>query len=134
MTRKNYQFGFTLVELLVVITIIALLTTMGMIGYTNATRKSRDGRRQADLEQIRTALELYRSDNSAYPDDWADLVTEEYIREIPEDPKGFSYVYVPDTDNLGYDLCAHLETGDTTDDCGGAEACGDECNYRVQSP
>lgn len=131
--------GFTLVELLVVITIIALLTTMGIVIYQNATRKTRDGRREVDLEQARTALELYRSDNSTYPTDtdWSDLGTSlgDYIKSMPNDPKSFTYVYDPDDDALGYSLCAHLETGNDTDDfCESGNACGGNCNYRVQNP
>ena len=136
---RIFERGFTLVELLVVITIIALLTTIGIVMYQNATRRSRDGRRQTDLEQVRTALELYRSDNSAYPADttWANLQTTlaDDIRALPTDPKDFAYSYVPGANNLSYSLCAHLETGNDTDDfCGSGEACGGNCNYEVQNP
>lgn len=59
MTRK----GFTLIELLVVVSIIAVLTSIGLAVFTSSQKKARDARRQADLEAVRSALELYRSDN-----------------------------------------------------------------------
>lgn len=135
----KFNKGFTLVELLVVITIIALLTTMGLVVYQNTSRRGRDGRRQTDLEQVRTALELYRSDNGQYPTDtnWDDLgvALADYVQDFPTDPKDFTYVYVPNGDYLGYAVCAHLETGNETDDfCGGSTECSGSCNYRVRNP
>ena len=60
--------GFTLVELLVVIAIIALLSTLSVVALNSARAKSRDARRQSDIKQIRTALELYYdANNQQYP-------------------------------------------------------------------
>ncbi|PIP52662.1 hypothetical protein COX09_00345, partial [Candidatus Beckwithbacteria bacterium CG23_combo_of_CG06-09_8_20_14_all_47_9] len=50
--------GFTLIEILVTISIIALLTMIGVTNFRVANQKARDGRRQGDLEQIKAALEL----------------------------------------------------------------------------
>lgn len=63
---SNYQ-GFTLIELLVVIAIIGILSTLAIVALGSARQKSRDSKRVADLNQIGKALELYYSDNNAYP-------------------------------------------------------------------
>lgn len=51
--------GFTLVELLVVISIIALLSTLAIVALNSARQKSRDAKRVADIKQIQTGLEMY---------------------------------------------------------------------------
>ncbi len=50
-----------------VVTIIAVLSAVGMVVFTNAGKSSRDAKRKADLEAIRQALVLYRDDNGCYP-------------------------------------------------------------------
>jgi prepilin-type N-terminal cleavage/methylation domain-containing protein len=64
--KKNIK-GFTLVELLVVIAIIGLLSTLAVVSLNSARTKARDARRQSDLKQVSTAMELYNSENNAYP-------------------------------------------------------------------
>ncbi|MBP9691523.1 type II secretion system protein, partial [Candidatus Woesebacteria bacterium] len=61
--------GFTLVELVVVITIIGIMTTVGIVSYRNTLKESRDQKRIVNLQSIRSSLELYRSSqaNSVYP-------------------------------------------------------------------
>lgn len=59
--------GFTLIELLVVIAIIGLLSTLAVVALGSARQKARDSKRLSDLKQIQTALELYYTDNNAYP-------------------------------------------------------------------
>lgn len=59
--------GFTLIELLVVIAIIGILSSVVLASLSSARTKSRDARRMADLNQIRTAVELYHSDHGHYP-------------------------------------------------------------------
>jgi prepilin-type N-terminal cleavage/methylation domain-containing protein len=59
--------GFSFVELIVVITIIALLFTIGAVSFTEASKRTRDSRRKADMESIRSALELCRSYTGQYP-------------------------------------------------------------------
>jgi len=59
--------GFTLIELLVVIAIIGLLSSIVFTSIKSARAKSRDARRLADINQIRTALELYLDSNNVYP-------------------------------------------------------------------
>lgn len=65
-TMKN-QKGFTLIELLVVLAIIALLSTLSVVALGSARLKARDAKRLSDIKQIQTALELYFTDQNAYP-------------------------------------------------------------------
>lgn len=58
--------GFTLIELLVVVAIIGLLTSVIMVGFGNARRKSRDAKRLSDMQQIRSGLDLFFT-NGGYP-------------------------------------------------------------------
>ncbi|HOX95888.1 MAG TPA: type II secretion system protein [Candidatus Woesebacteria bacterium] len=64
MKKRN---GFTFVELLVVITIIAVIFAAGVVSYSAIAKNSRDARRRADLEAIRQALEMCRSIAGEYP-------------------------------------------------------------------
>lgn len=59
--------GFTLVELLVVITIIAILATIGLVMYGSVQKQARMAKRIEDLKAIQTALEVYYSVNKTYP-------------------------------------------------------------------
>jgi len=69
LNHKLGVFGFTLIELLVAISIIVVLASIGAVSYSKANQSSRNSRRQADIEQVRAALEIYRADNPGYPDD-----------------------------------------------------------------
>jgi len=99
MKRKN---GFTLIELLVVSTVIAVLMAIGIVSYTSVNQRSRNTKRKSDVEQIRSALEMYRADNGSYPAPGASgdattvlsvLVTDSYMAKIPTDPKSVEYYY-----------------------------------------
>ena len=124
--------GFTLIELIVSVTIISVLVAAGAVSYTSVTRRSRDAKRQSDVEQLRSALEMFRADFGYYPPtgsgSWTaasnlsgDLVTT-YMPAIPTDPKT-TYSYRYQATNLtggnyfGYCLTTYLETGDEADSC-----------------
>lgn len=88
--------GFTLTEILIAVAIISILTSTGIAAYSVAAKKARDARRKADLENVRNALEIYRSQNGYYPSsggDWtylsnlATFLVPSYINQIPSDPK-----------------------------------------------
>lgn len=64
--RQN-QKGFTLIELLVVATIIVVLSAIGLVSFSSAGKSARNSKRKADLETVRQALVLYKSDNGEYP-------------------------------------------------------------------
>jgi len=135
--------GFTFIEMLVVVAIIAVLTAVGVTNFRVANRKARDGKRQGDLQQIRAALELYRTDEKAYPT--VDIISAGeivssggtvYMDSVPDDPlEDYNYYYSSDALGLTYTLCAALEL-DTTGGCSGAVAgvCGEDCNYEINNP
>lgn len=65
--KKEKLPGFTLVELLVVISIIGLLSSFAVVSLNTARAKARDALRKGDMAQIRTALNLYYDDHFGYP-------------------------------------------------------------------
>jgi general secretion pathway protein G len=138
---KNLNKGFTFIEILVVLTIIAVLTAVGVTNYRVANQKARDGKRKADLEQIRAALELYRTDQATYPAtlDFGGSLSaggSTYMEVIPDDStSGYNYSYSSDTNT--YSLCAYLERTEASDpSCpAGSLNCGlANCNYGIKSP
>jgi len=78
--------GFTLLELLTVMTILALLTTVGIVGYKRHMKGAREAVLKEDLFQLNHALEQYRADRGKYPSSLGQLRELQYLREIPVDP------------------------------------------------
>lgn len=64
---KILSHGFTLIELLIVISIIGALSAIGLYTSQGGIKKARDAQRYADLDRVRTALELYYNQNDQYP-------------------------------------------------------------------
>jgi len=122
--------SFTLIEILVVATIIGLLAAASTISYSQLSKETRNNRRKVDLDQIRSALEMYRSNNDVYPASLNDLTTPVvYLKSIPSDPKSptYSYTYSKVSD-VDYSLGAYLEGVSTT--CSVTLNCGiAACNY-----
>lgn len=117
--------GFSLIELLVVMAIIALLATAIIAGVTLIQTKSRDTRRIEDMRQISEALELYHATNYQFPkavtetiiDGTTDILTTTLvptgnIPAISTDPLYPDYAYRYQTNSLGttYTLMFCLET------------------------
>jgi prepilin-type N-terminal cleavage/methylation domain-containing protein len=64
---KSARSGFTLVELMIVITVIAILSTMALFGLTGAQKSARDTQRMQIMNAIRSNLEKYYADKGGYP-------------------------------------------------------------------
>lgn len=133
LSEQRESKGFTLIEILVVTTIIVLLTATAAVTYTAFLKQSRDAKRKADLEQVRAALEMYRSNNNTYSvytgncASYSALTgTPKYIQSMPSDPKS-TYSYYCNISASDYTLGAYLESGSGS--CGGS--CTVNCNYCV---
>ena len=122
--RLVRQTGFTMIEVLVAATIIAVLSAVGFVSFSSANQNARNGKRQADMEQVRAALELYRTENSVYPNTtvWSTLIGSELSGFITSstlsDPKGvdpYVYSYAPGAgpNVKTYQICAALEPNGT---------------------
>jgi prepilin-type N-terminal cleavage/methylation domain-containing protein len=64
--RRNFQTGFTLIELIITVAIIGILASIVMVSLTNAQKDARDARRKAELANVATALNLYYIDNGTF--------------------------------------------------------------------
>lgn len=102
--------GFTLIELMVVVVIIGILAAIAVPAFSDASDKAKVSKAKADLRTIESALEIYYAEHGEYPDADSDntlpdvLEDDGYIKTIPEDPWGHTYVYKPADDNKSYEL------------------------------
>ena len=82
----NRHSGFTLVELLVVMAIIALLVSIAAPRYFHSVDKARESSLRANLAVMRDSIDKYYSDHGRYPTQLQELVEKRYLRAIPVDP------------------------------------------------
>ena len=80
------QRGFTIIELMVVMTIIVVLASMGLVQYRRSIIFSREAVLKEDLFRMRDAVDQYFADKNEYPQALDSLVSEGYLRTIPKDP------------------------------------------------
>jgi len=85
-SKRLVQRGFTLIELIVVMTIISLLLTLAAPRYFRSIERSKETVLQANLASTRDALDKFHADTGKYPDLLDDLVTKHYLRTLPWDP------------------------------------------------
>ncbi|MDD4879628.1 MAG: type II secretion system major pseudopilin GspG [Candidatus Omnitrophica bacterium] len=113
--------GFTFVELLLVVAIIAILGSMVLPRFVG---RAEDARRQVAMSDINTsiatALDMYELDNGQYPDKLDDLLVKPgdlkswngpYLKKKPVDPWGRDYVYKPSSDKKDYELVSYGRSG-----------------------
>lgn len=86
MKKSRSALGFTLIEILVVLAIIAILLSMVAPKYFNTIDRSKETTLKHDLIVMREAIDKYYSDRNVYPDTLEELVQLKYLRAIPEDP------------------------------------------------
>jgi general secretion pathway protein G len=101
--------GFTLVELLVVMAIIATLLSIVAPKYFNSLNRSKETVLRQDLNIMRDAIDKFNSDTGKYPEDLAELVEKRYLRAIPVDPvteSAETWIAIPAPDAVGgvYDV------------------------------
>ncbi len=127
--------GFTLIELMVAFTIIAVLSAIGLVVYSSVLKQGRDSKRQSDLRSIQSAVEQYFADQFYYPS----AITfnggalsaggKTYLNTVPVDPlNSNAYSYVPTSS--GYCIYANLENASP----GKPTACTGSGNFAVSPP
>lgn len=146
----HLKSGFTLVELLVVLAIIGVLVALSSAAFQGSKQSARDATRRSNLEEIRSGLEIYRTDCAAYPaatytTNWpaeirgdgssTSCATSNVYLRAPRDPLDpIRYYRYSSADGVTYELCASLENGSGSQSCGGSQVCGTTCNYKVENP
>jgi general secretion pathway protein G len=84
--RRRQSAGFTLIELVIVISIILILITMAIPSMVGAIKHAREAALKEDLQTMRTAIDTYTMDKQKGPQSLDDLVQNGYLKAIPEDP------------------------------------------------
>ena len=78
--------GFTIIELLIVMTLIIILASVGMTQYKSSQTRAQEAVLKENLFRMRDAMDQFYADKNKWPADLAELVSEGYIREVPKDP------------------------------------------------
>ena len=82
----NANAGFTILELVITMTIVVILAAIGVVNYQKVQAHAKETILKQDLQAFRKAIDQYTADKEELPQSLEDLVTMGYIREIPPDP------------------------------------------------
>lgn len=127
------RFGFTLVEMLVVISIIGILSAFLAGGYVNSQKSAKDAARKINLKSISDALNSYYADNGKYPE-VGDLIDSQgafmstsdgiiYMKKVPIETGGMESIeYERGSDEKSFRLYTNLENNEDKD-CVSSSAC-----------
>jgi general secretion pathway protein G len=97
--------AFTLIELMIVMAIIGILATLAIPSFVSAIKHAREAVLKEDLHVMRAAIDSYTMDKQKAPQSLDDLVTDGYLKVIPEDPMTHSSTtWVTDTSDAMYSL------------------------------
>lgn len=118
MFRKSFKKGFSLVELLVVITIIAILSVAAYSAVGGNTIKARDAKRKQDIGAIQQALELFYVEKGVYPAvapsgtvkmGGTDGLSKKQLSQLPKDPSGTKEYIYRTGGSATYEIASTLE-------------------------
>ena len=84
--HRRHESGFTLIELMVVAAILIVLASLGLVQYRNSVVRARESVLKEDLFRMRDAIDQYYADKGKYPATLDALVSDGYVRKLPEDP------------------------------------------------
>jgi general secretion pathway protein G len=99
--------GFTLIEILIVISIIGILITLAQPSFNRAVTAAKEATLKENLFILRDVIDQFYADNTKYPASLGELVEKGYIRQVPKDPitgSADSWVVVPATDEQGQEV------------------------------
>lgn len=97
-TVATLHRGFTLIEMLVVLAILALLLSIAVPRFQGALEKSKDVTLVENLKVLRLTIDQFHADKGRYPDSLQELVEKNYLRAVPVDPiteSSTSWILVP---------------------------------------
>lgn len=83
---RSAEGGFTIIELMIVVTIVGILATLAVPSYQNAVLKAKEGALRQDLFSLRDVIDQHRADKGKYPETLTALVSTGYLRRLPPDP------------------------------------------------
>ncbi len=88
----QYHFGFTIIELLIVIVVIGILSSFAVVGIGDSRARGRDVERTSDIDNLHSKLEEYHSDNGGYPNTFNATTFSGLDPEALKDPNGNAIV------------------------------------------
>lgn len=97
---RVFEAGFTLIELMIVITIILILIGIAVGRYDKSVQKANEAVLKNNLQTIRTSIDNYTLDKQAAPQSIDDLVQAGYLRSVPTDPMTRAKDWVPQYDTV----------------------------------
>lgn len=104
MFKRESTNGFTLIEILVVMTILSLISSIVLTQTQEARERSRDAVRQSDLNNLRVSMSVFWDRNDRYPANYNELINADLINTIPTDPnQNKKYPFA--TSTADFDLC-----------------------------
>lgn len=116
----RFRRGFTLIEMLIVMAMVALLLTLAVPRYLGSLDKSKDVALKENLKVLRLTLDKFYADKGRYPETLDELVEQRYLRAVPVDPvtdSARSWILIPsrDADTKGIADVKSGATGSTQD-------------------